>query len=453
MKSRLVVLISGDIILSILALYSGFFLRFGSLQKTEGIFNLAGTNLSIYVIVLIFSSFLVEIYSNGRDKGKKEIFLRVLMGITMSFFMLSSLYYMMPFISFGRGLILLSLAAFGLFQFLWHVGNELFLSLPGFARRVLILGTGPLAKQIGGIITSTNHYYVLTGYVDCAGEPMHVPSHHIMNNGKGFMETVKRTKAHKIVVSLSERRGVFPLKDVLSCKLSGIEVVDAPSFYEQITGKLLIENIKPSWFIFSEGFKITSFKRFTKRILDILFSLTGLLLALPLFPVIILFIKIDSKGPIFFEQIRLGEMEKRFALYKFRTMQHDAESESGAVWARENDPRITRVGKILRKTRLDELPQLYNVLRGNMSFIGPRPERPEFIDKLKEVIPYYSERHFLKPGITGWAQVKYPYGASVEDAIEKLKYDLFYIKHLSFFLEFLIFFETIKVVLFGKGGR
>jgi exopolysaccharide biosynthesis polyprenyl glycosylphosphotransferase len=190
-----------------------------------------------------------------------------------------------------------------------------------------------------------------------------------------------------------------------------------------------------------------------KRIFDIFFSTVAIIFALPLIPLIALIIKIDSSGPIFFRQVRLGVKEKTFVLYKFRTMMLDAENGTGAIWAQKDDPRITTFGRFLRKTRLDEIPQLYNVLKGEMSFIGPRPERPEFVQKLKEIIPYYSERHIVKPGLTGWAQVKYPYGSSVNDAIEKLRYDLFYIKNFSLFLDLLIIIETVKVVIFGRGGR
>jgi sugar transferase (PEP-CTERM system associated) len=240
---------------------------------------------------------------------------------------------------------------------------------------------------------------------------------------------------------------------VLDCKFSGIEVVDAPSFYEDLTGKLLIEDITPSWFIFSNGFKMTPAMRYYKRALDIFFSMLGLLMVMPFIPLLALAVKLDSRGPIFFRQVRVGEREKRFVLYKFRTMREDAETTTGAIWAQSNDPRITRVGRFLRTTRLDEIPQLYNVLRGDMSFIGPRPERPEFIEMLSKIIPYYTERHFVKPGISGWAQVRYPYGASVEDAIEKLRYDLYYIKNISLVLDIVIIIETVKVMLFGKGAR
>ncbi|MCE5336677.1 MAG: exopolysaccharide biosynthesis polyprenyl glycosylphosphotransferase, partial [Desulfobacteraceae bacterium] len=218
-------------------------------------------------------------------------------------------------------------------------------------------------------------------------------------------------------------------------------------------GKLLIEHTRPSWFIFSDGFKKTPLRSFYKTSFDLLCATIGLILTAPLMPLIALAIRIDSPGPVFFRQVRVGESGRKFRICKFRTMSQDAEKKTGAVWATENDPRITRVGKILRKTRLDELPQIFNVLKGDMSIVGPRPERPEFIEELSRIIPYYGVRHAIKPGITGWAQIKYSYGASVDDAVEKLRYDLYYIKHCSLIFDLLIVIETIKVVLFGKGAR
>nr|HOP41267.1 TIGR03013 family PEP-CTERM/XrtA system glycosyltransferase [Geobacteraceae bacterium] len=322
------------------------------------------------------------------------------------------------------------------------------------ARRVLVVGTGPLANLIGGLITTSNHSHVLAGYVGCPRDSVVVPNEHIVDGGGiDISETARREHAEKIVISITERRGSIPLKDLMHCKFSGIDVFDAPTFYEQLTGKLLLENITPGWFVFSNGFKLTHTIRFCKKIIDKILATIGLIITFPLFPLIAVAVKISSPGPVFFKQVRTGLHEKQFLLYKFRTMRSDAEAGTGAVWAQDNDPRVTSIGKFLRKSRLDELPQLYNVLKGDMSFIGPRPERPEFVETLKQQIPYYSHRHFVKPGITGWAQIKYPYGASVEDAVEKLRYDLYYIKNLSITLDLLIFFETIKVILFSRGGR
>ncbi|MBI5468412.1 MAG: TIGR03013 family PEP-CTERM/XrtA system glycosyltransferase [Deltaproteobacteria bacterium] len=451
MKAKIPVLITGDGFLSVAALYSGFFLRFGTMEKAEALFGVTGH--AVFVGVILFSSFMAEGYNYEKSHGKKEVLLRILLSIVISFFMLSALYYLIPSIILGRGILLLALFTFGVFQFVWHIGYDLALKHLGFVNRVLILGTGPLAKEIGRLINSNNHEYVLSGYVNCELQPALVPSLYIVGSSSELFETAKREKAHKIVVSLSDRRGSLPLQGMLECKFSGIEVVDAPTIYERVTGKLLIENITPGWFIFSDGFRTSLLKSIFKRIFDVLFSTVGLVLALPFIPVLAVIIKLHSPGPVFFKQVRVGEKEKKFVLYKFRTMRQDAESKTGAVWAQKNDPRVTALGKYLRKFRLDEIPQLYNVLKGDMSFIGPRPERPEFVEKLKEIIPYYSERHCLKPGVTGWAQIKYPYGASVEDAAEKLRYDLYYIKHLSLPFDLLIMLETTKVILFGRGGQ
>jgi sugar transferase (PEP-CTERM system associated) len=451
MKSPLTLLI-GDALLSILAVNIASLVRFGSL---EGVYPyiLDVERLLVFALLIVFSSYLLELYNLEKQQGKRELFVRILIALMVSFLTLTPIYYSVPSLTLGRGLLVLSLGFFGVFQFLLHAGHEHLMHSSGLAQRVLVLGTGPLAKKIGDLITTTNHQHLLRGYVNLTGESAQVPAEAIVGNGNGLVETVKEYRAQKIVVSLSERRGFFPVQDVLNCKFSGIEVIDAPSFYEEMTGKLLIENTTPSWFIFSNGFKMTASQRFQKRIFDLAFSLLGLILTMPILPLVALMIKVDSRGPVFFTQVRVGELEKAFLLYKFRTMRQDAENNTGAVWAQKNDARVTRFGKLLRKTRIDELPQLYNVLKGQMSFIGPRPERPEFVSELKKCIPYYSERHFVKPGVTGWAQIRYPYGASVEDAVEKLRHDLYYIKNISFFLDVLIVIETIKVMLFGRGAR
>jgi exopolysaccharide biosynthesis polyprenyl glycosylphosphotransferase len=239
----------------------------------------------------------------------------------------------------------------------------------------------------------------------------------------------------------------------MQSKLRGVEILDATTYFEQVKGCLLVENMQPSVFIYTHRFRMTSFMRSYKRIYDLCFSVIGLILSAPLFPVLTVLIKLDSPGPVFYKQLRVGENEVEYFVYKFRTMSQDAEKETGAIWAQKSDPRVTRIGQFLRKTRIDEIPQLINVLKGDMSFIGPRPERMAFVERLKETIPFYSTRHFVKPGVTGWAQVCYPYGASDEDALEKLRYDLYYIKNYSVFLDFKIILDTIRVVTSGFGGR
>ena len=258
---------------------------------------------------------------------------------------------------------------------------------------------------------------------------------------------------NKIVVALTDRRGKFPAAELLKCRVNGIEVLEGTSFYEMLTGKLIVEQISPAWLIFSEGFHKSGTRRFLKRSTDLILSLIMLVLLLPVIILTAILIKIDSKGPIFFSQERIGEKRETYKVYKFRSMIADAEKQSGPVWAKDDDDRITRVGNVIRKWRLDEIPQLWNVLKGDMSFVGPRPERDFFVKQLEEMIPYYGERFTVKPGITGWAQVSYGYGASVDDAVEKLNYDLFYIKNISIFMDLMIVLRTIKIVLFGKGAR
>jgi sugar transferase (PEP-CTERM system associated) len=440
-------LVIGDVLIAALAVYTGSELRY---QTLEG-FDLQ--KLSIFVAVTIFVSYLAELYSLEKRISRIEILTRVVMGLTGSFLALTAVFYLVHITLFFRGMFAAALFIFGLFQFMWHAGFRALINSSHLACKVLVLGTGALAKTIGELIQTSNHQHVLCGYLNPTNEPVTVPADSVIGNGSGLHKTIEKAKAHKVVVSLSERRGTFPLQDVLNLKFCGIEIVDAPSFYEELTGKLLLENINPSWFIFSDGFKLNSTIKFYKRTIDIIGALIGLAFTLPLLPLFALLIKLDSRGPVFFKQVRIGEMNKNFNVYKLRSMRLDAEQATGAVWAQKNDPRITRLGRFLRKTRIDELPQFYNVLKGEMSFVGPRPERPEFVQKLKVGIPYYSERHFVKPGITGWAQIRYPYGASEKDALEKLRYDLYYIKNMSFSLETTIMFETAKVMLFGRGAR
>ena len=455
MGGHLFALIAGDIALSVSALIAAIFVRFGSLHEIRGIvFNLWGTRILTFLVAILFTSLSIGLYVRVNVDEKKDIFIKVLFETLFSFYFLSLLYYMMPDLILGRGLLAISLCVFGLSQFFWHSYYKLKIDKSAFASRILIVGAGCLAEKIGNLISSINNVYLLTGYVNCSSETEgHVPPHLIKGNDCEILDIVRREKAHKIVVALAERSRDLPVNELIACKLDGIEVVDAHSFYERLTGKLLIEDITPGSLIFSSGFRMTQMQKTIKRMVDMTFSMVSFILTLPLLPLIALAIKIDSPGPVLFKQVRVGEKEKEFTLYKFRTMRNNAESDTGAVWAEEDDRRVTSVGRFLRKKRLDEIPQLYNVFKGEMSLIGPRPERPQFVGRLKELIPYYSERHFVKPGITGWAQVKYTYGASVEDAFEKLRYDLFYIKHISLFYDLMIMIETARVIFSGRGGR
>jgi len=405
-----------------------------------------------FYIIAVFSSYMTEVYNQEKHTRIIEHLLRILAAGVMAFILLSSFFHsMVPSLKPNGMSISALVGLFMALQFSFHSILLFFVKSPGNLRRVAILGTGPLAQKMAAVV-STGYGHILLGYVKPDNEDTDIAPELIIGKSSEILELIKKDQVHKLVVALKEQRGKLPGQEILHCKFCGIKVLDAPTFYEELTGKLLIENIRPSWFFFNDSFNITFSKKFCKRVLDLICSIIGLIIALPLIPLIVLLVKADSRGPVFFRQVRVGEMGRHFVLYKFRTMVQDAEK-AGAIWAKKDDPRVTRVGGFLRKSRLDEIPQLFNILKGDMSIIGPRPERPEFIEGLSKVIPFYSERHFIKPGLTGWAQIRYPYGASVEDAIEKLRYDLYYIKNFSFYLDAIILLETIKVMLFQRGGR
>jgi sugar transferase (PEP-CTERM system associated) len=328
-----------------------------------------------------------------------------------------------------------------------------------FNKRILLLGSGDLKKKICEEIDRRKDcgYSVIKEIPECIDEvnldqPSCVPLTGV-NFYKGLAETCRQLGIHKIVVSFRENRNQFPIRELLRCRVEGIDVVEGNTFYELLTGKLQVEYINPGWLIFSSGFEKSKFRRFSKRLFDLVVSITMMILTLPLFLLAAVLIKLDSPGPVIFSQARVGERNRIYRMYKFRSMVRDAEKLTGPVWAEEKDSRITRVGRVMRRLRIDELPQLWNVIEGSMSFVGPRPEREVFVNELEKIVPYYRERFTVKPGITGWAQVKYGYGASVADAIEKLSFDLFYIKNMSLGLDILVFILTIKVVLFRHGAR
>jgi sugar transferase (PEP-CTERM system associated) len=307
-----------------------------------------------------------------------------------------------------------------------------------------------LARQMG---TQQDFAYRLVGFVKERDDVPAVRQHDILGTPEDIDRIIHSRHVDRIVVGLTDRRGRLPIEQLLRAKLSGVRVEDATTTYERLTGKILIDDLKPSWLIFSDGFRASRGTRFIKRMLDLALSILLGLLTLPLMVLTAIAVKLDSAGPAVYSQERVGENGRVFNIFKFRSMRADAEEDGQPVWAREKDDRVTRIGRLIRLTRLDELPQLWNVMRGDMSFVGPRPERPFFVEQLAREIPFYMQRHAVKPGITGWAQVKYRYGSTVEDAMEKLRYDLYYIKHLSIVFDLTIVLDTVKVILFGKGAQ
>lgn len=319
-------------------------------------------------------------------------------------------------------------------------------------RRVLVLGVGPMAARIEEI-AAADQGPMIAGYLRFRNEAAAVDGRRIVTADESLLETARRLGAEEIVVAVDDRRGA-PVDPLLECRMNGIAVTDYLSFWERETGKVMLEALSPGWLIYSDGFRLGSFlNQSLKRLFDVVVSLAVLLLTLPLTVLAAVAIKLDSRGPVFYRQERAGWKGRTFAVLKFRSMTADAEKDGVPRWAAQGDARVTRVGAFLRNSRIDEIPQVWNVLKGDMSFIGPRPERPFFIEAISREVPYYGERARVRPGITGWAQINYPYGASIEDAKEKLAYDLYYIKNYSLFLDVLVLLGTVEVVLWPKGVR
>lgn len=440
-----------DVTILLLAFYcSSLFLFQGAVEMLERC-HWEFSDFGILFGTIVASSFVMNILHGKRSKDRSVVPV-IMATMLLATILLMVIYQQTKILLKNEELIQVTVALFGLINLVWYLVETHWHVFPGMQKNVLVVGNGDSAMQMQDLVLSNKDRYKFSGFIlspECHGTDRCLLSE---EHRQHILGKARSAKADLIVVTFSERRGVFPLQDVLNCKLSGMEVLDGPEFYERVNRKLLLESITPSSFIFSTGFRVTLLKRLIKRCFDLIVSVIGLLILLPVLPLVGLVIKFDSKGPVLFQQVRVGEGDREFVIYKFRTMAKNAEQTTGAVWSQKSDARITKVGRFLRKTRIDELPQFLNVLNGTMSLVGPRPERPEFVKELKKVIPYYSERHFVKPGITGWAQVCYPYGSSVEDAVEKLRFDLYYVKKYSVLLDVYIMFKTVGVVL-KKMGR
>jgi sugar transferase (PEP-CTERM system associated) len=382
--------------------------------------------------------------------------LRLIQALGATCLILAGIYAFFPRIILEEQIFLLGLVFLFVFLILWRIVYQVLCQNKLWNEQFFMVGQGNLADMISEHITQNlDSGFTIAGIFDplrqnSLAKKLNVPAYHDVQH---LCDIAKEKGIKKVVVALEERRGIFPMDSLLQCRMQGIEVFEGVQFFELLSGRILATETPPSWLIFSDGFNRHKLTLMAKRTLDVTASGIGLLLSAPLMGIIALAVKCSSPGPVFFRQVRVGQWEQGFEVIKFRTMREDAESISGAMWAAEKDPRVTRIGRVLRKFRLDEMPQFMNVLKGEMSFVGPRPERPVFVEQLKQRIPYYGERHTVKPGITGWAQINYGYGASEEDALRKLEYDLFYIKQLSLFFDLFIVLKTIKTVLFGNGAR
>lgn len=447
-------LIIGEWLIFFLAMYLGSSVRFINVDSWYSDADMVGASF-VFSIILSLSSVGLGLYRRSLDWDDYHLALRVCISFAIASVGIISVYYLFPQYFMARSVFIYALgfAFIGVMlsrYFFYHYANT-----KNLMRRVLILGTGDKAKQLGEI--NNTHIlkgFIIHGYMDMGEESDVIDDENVIPQPESFVQFVSDNRIDEIVIALDDRRLSMPLEDLLDCKSLGVKVLDLLSFYEREQGLILLDSLTISWFIFSDGFDFNGMKTYSKRALDLVASLSLLAVAWPFMLLTMIAILIESglKAPILYKQIRVGEKGQPFPVMKFRSMRTDAEKD-GAQWATENDERITRVGQFIRKCRIDELPQIFNVLKGDMSFVGPRPERPEFVEGFEERIPFYAERHRVKPGITGWAQLCYPYGANEEDTINKLSYDLYYVKNISLFLDLSIILGTVEVILWGRGAR
>ncbi|MFY9561013.1 MAG: TIGR03013 family XrtA/PEP-CTERM system glycosyltransferase [Terriglobales bacterium] len=403
----------------------------------------------VYTVLVLLCSHWFDLYDTSLVNTKGELYFRLLLVPGLLAFVLAAVSYVRPNYLLGRGcseagLLILTVALIG-----WRLGFGWMVQLPILVERIYVLGTGNRAQRLVQGLRQNPELGIevasWTGKLEGAVTLESVAAH--------MMDIVHMQKVHRVIVAMPDRRGTIPMQELLELRMRGVKIEEATSWLEKMSGRIEVENLYPSWLVFAEGFRRSSTFIALRRLLSIVISMVGLILAGPLFPLVLLIVKLDSKGPALYRQRRVGKGGSVFQVIKFRTMRQDAEANGGPQWAGANDPRITRVGRFLRASRLDEIPQLWCVLKGDMAFVGPRPERPEFVEWLSKEIPYYGVRHMVRPGLTGWAQVKYKYGSTVDDAREKLQYDLFYIKNASLGLDLLIMFQTIKTVLLRRGAQ
>lgn len=426
-------------------------------MKYDGLDELLsyGTRAQIYAITMIFGMMAVGLYQARIREGIIGILLRLIIAYSIGIVALALLFYFVPDAFLGRGILIistiLSLTIILVIRYaIYKYDSNL------FKRRILVLGAGKNASALTTLRRKTDQFgFTILGYVHVRGTPHIIDPGKIIKLKMPLKDFAIKNEVDEIVLAIDDRRKGLPIHDLLDCKMSGIKIVDLASFFEREAGKIRLDQIHPSWLMLSDGFNKSAFQDISKRIFDLTSSILLLLLTWPFMIFTIMAIKIEDgvNAPVIYRQIRIGEGGRPFPVHKFRSMSVDAENDGKAKWAQAHDSRITRTGNFIRKVRFDELPQIFNVIKGDMSFVGPRPERPEFVVALNEKIPYYSERHRVKPGITGWAQICYPYGASEKDSLEKLQYDLYYVKNQSLFLDSLILLQTAEVILFGRGAR
>ena len=453
----MILLIIAEAVLVYGALVCAVYIRFGLIDGADELLQNNGfLKAALAAFFCLAAFYLFDLYDFLVMHDRRELVLRLIQALGLAWIVLAFSFYMFPALKLGRGVSVIALPIALTLMVGWRVSIHWLLGHPDFGERILIVGSGNLAVEVAReVLDRPDAGYRIVGFVgtdaDLIGKSLINPR--VIGTTEELDAIVKREHIDRIVVAMGERRGQLPTNKLLQLSLAGqVNIEEGASFYERITGRVSLNMVRPSWLIFSGRGRSTKIAEVARNVVHWLVALIGAILSLPIVLVTAVLIKLESKGPIFYRQERVGKNGRTFVLAKFRSMRVDAEA-SGPVWASKKDDRTTRVGRIIRKVRVDEIPQFWNILKGEMSFVGPRPERPHFVAQLAEEIPFYEQRHLIAPGLTGWAQIKYNYGASIEDARQKLQYDLFYIKNHGLVFDAIILFETVKIILFGRGAQ
>jgi sugar transferase (PEP-CTERM system associated) len=441
-----VLLVGGSFLLATACLMvpDGYVVLINALVYENGLLKIAGITALTLLLTYYF-----DLYGPRRTSASWEIYFRLLLVLSVLSFVLAGVVYLLPDLDIGPYVLIAGVSLLTLVLVVWRWAYEWIIVLPVFRERVYVLGSGERARAV---------VELLRGSRDAGMEVVDWQSESKDHGGLDlFAAKLRAFRTHRpsidrVIVAMEDRREAMPVRELLELRVRGVIIENSSALMERLSGKLPLDGLNPSTLIFTEGFRMSPLQQLFRRLLSFIVSLIALIICLPFIPLIILMVRLSSPGPIFFSQTRVGQRGRLFTAYKFRTMREDAEAQ-GAVWAAKDDPRVTSIGRFMRGTRLDEIPQLWNVLRGEMAFVGPRPERPEFVQWLSQEIPFYDLRHMIRPGITGWAQVRYRYGASLEETRRKLEYDLYYVKHQSIGLDLLIMFETIKTIILRRGAQ
>jgi sugar transferase (PEP-CTERM system associated) len=444
-------IISGGILMA-LYMRLGFEGTAFQLAENQGLLK-----ISLATAVCLVALYFYDLYDYFVINNRRELFLRLIQALGGAWALLALLFYFVPSLRLGRGTSIYSIIISLVLLLVTRSWIHFLMGHPSIGEKILIIGEGQIAFETAQSVWERRDTgYRIAGFITEDFNLINTQFPGARNLGAidELEDVIQREKIERIVISAFERRGAFPSDILLRIRLAGnVNIEEGTSFYERVTGRVHLKMLRPSWLIFSGRARDTRLKMFARALIHRSLALLGLIVSLPVAIVTAVLIKLESKGGIFYKQERVGKNGRPFVLIKFRSMKTDAEADGNPVWAVTGDDRTTRVGRIIRKIRVDEIPQFWNIIKGEMNFVGPRPERPHFVSQLAEEIPFYEYRHLVAPGLTGWAQIKYPYGASIEDARQKLQYDLYYIKNQTLILDFIILFETVKVVLFSRGGR